>query len=377
MSKLCVGIICGGRSLEHEISLKSAMCIAESIDKYQFEVMILWIDKKGYWHLKNINSNVVSYYKNDTYISVLLKNYPHRFALNIDNVNILLKFDVIFPVIHGTLGEDGALQGLLCMMNVPFVGSNILSSSVGMDKDVSKRLLRDAGLSVVPFKTFLIHDKKNIDFDSLVSTFGLPFFVKPVNQGSSIGVSKVTNYNNFNQALITAFSFSCKILIEPAIIGRELECAVLGNDNPAISVCGEIILSNDSFYTYCDKYVKRKVQIVVPALINDAISDEIRCITLRAFQVLNCSGMARVDVFLTMDNQIFINEVNTLPGFTNDSMYPKLWKATGLNLRALITKLIELALDLHYKNNYFYNADSDVLNIFGMRGFEPPTSATP
>ncbi|URJ29925.1 D-alanine--D-alanine ligase [Blochmannia endosymbiont of Camponotus sp.] len=360
MSKLCIGIICGGRSLEHEISLKSAMCIAQSIDKYRFEAIILWIDKKGCWHLKNINFDTLFCYEDDTYLSILLQNYPHCFSSSSKKINDLLKFDVIFPIIHGSLGEDGALQGLLCMMNVPFVGSHILSSSIGMDKDVSKRLLRDSGLSVVPFRTFLANNQHNIDFDDLVSTFRLPFFVKPVNQGSSIGVSKVTNRKNFNQALEKAFYFSHKILIEPAIIGRELECAVLGNNNPEISVCGEIILSNDNFYTYYDKYIAHDVQMLIPALVNDLISDEIRNIALRAFQVLNCSGMARVDFFLTSDNQIFVNEVNTLPGFTYDSMYPKLWEKSGLNFQKLITKLIELALDLHDKNKCFYHADSTV-----------------
>ncbi|WP_443092749.1 D-alanine--D-alanine ligase family protein [Candidatus Blochmannia sp. SNP] len=350
MSKLCIGIICGGRSLEHEISLKSAMCIAQSIDKCRFEAIILWIDKKGCWHLKNINFDTLFCCKDDTYISILLQNYPHRFSSNTKHINDFIKFDVIFPVIHGTLGEDGALQGLLCMMNIPFVGSHILSSSIGMDKDVSKRLLRDAGLSVVPFKTFLVNDQHNIDFDDLVSTFRLPFFVKPVNQGSSIGVSKVTNRKYFNQALAKAFYFSHKILIESAIIGREIECAVLGNDSPETSVCGEIILKHNNFYTYYDKYIAQDVRIQIPALVNDLISDEIRSITLRAFQVLSCAGMARVDVFLTSDNQIFVNEVNTLPGFTYNSMYPKLWEISGLSFQKLITKLIELALDLHDKN---------------------------
>ncbi|WHL25218.1 MAG: D-alanine--D-alanine ligase family protein [Candidatus Blochmannia vicinus] len=364
MSKLCIGIICGGRSLEHEISLKSAICIAQSIDICRFEVIILWIDKKGCWHLKNRNFDTLFCYEDDTYISILLQIYPHRFASNTKYINDYIKFDVIFPIVHGTLGEDGALQGLLCMMNLPFVGSHVLSSSIGMDKDVSKRLLRDAGLSVVPFKTFLVNDQHNIDFDDLVSTFRLPFFVKPVNQGSSIGVSKVTSRKYFNQALEKAFYFSHKILIEPAIIGREIECAVLGNDNPEISVCGEIILANKNFYTYYDKYIARDVQILIPALVNDLISDEIRSITLRAFQILNCSGMARVDFFLTSDNQIFLNEVNTLPGFTYDSMYPKLWEISGLNFQKLITKLIELALDMHDKNNCFYHADSDLLKYF-------------
>lgn len=351
MSKVCVGIICGGRSLEHEVSLSSAMYIAKTIDKKRFDVIIIWIDQQGHWHIKNMDVDCFSCQDFNESVSIVLTNSSQKFFFHSKHINTILKLDVIFPIIHGTLGEDGALQGLLNIIDLPFVGSDILGSSISMNKDIAKCLLRDAGLSIVPFKTFLEHDKCNINFDNLVSTFGLPFFVKPVNQGSSIGVSKVLNYESFTKSLNIAFSLSHKILIEPAIIGREIECAALGNENPEISVCGEVFVKNDSFYTYYHKYIEfDNVKNIIPAKIDDIISDEIRYIAFRAFQILNCSGMARIGFFINLsDNKIFVNEVNTLPGFTNVSMYVKLWEATGLNAKTLITKLIELALDMYNK----------------------------
>lgn len=353
MPKLRVGIICGGRSLEHEVSLRSAIYIAQCIDKRRFDAVIIWIDYTGCWHIKDLNSNCFSYYINNEYISIFLKKCPQQFFVCSKNTNISLKFDVIFPVVHGTIGEDGSLQGLLRIIDIPFVGSDVSGSAIGMDKDISKRLLRDAGLSVVPFKTFLFYEKCCIDFENLVFTFGLPFFIKPANQGSSIGVSKITNYKNFIEALNVAFSCSDKILIEPIVLGREIECAVLGNDNPEVSVCGEIIVKDDNFYTYYDKYINpENAQSIIPAEISSVISDKIRYVAFRAFQVLNCSGMARVDVFLNASgDQIFVNEINTLPGFTDTSMYIKLWEATGLNIQTLITRLIDLAVDMYDKRN--------------------------
>lgn len=353
MSKLCVGIICGGRSVEHDISLRSAIRIAQFIDKNKFDIVIIWIDRRGCWYIKDINVDNFFYCTNSEQIYLLLKQCPQKFVFRSANIDTVLKFDVVFPIVHGTLGEDGGLQGLLRIMNVPFVGSDVLSSSISMNKDISRCLLREAGLLVVPFKTFLFCDRARIDFDSLVSTFGTPFFIKPVDQGSSVGVSKIVDYKNFVTALNTAFSYSHKILIEPAIVGKEIECAVLGNDNPEISVCGEIVMKNNNFYTYYDKYVAvNNVKNTIPAAIDSIMSDKIRYIAFRVFQLLNCSGMARIDFFVSAyDEKIFINEVNTLPGFTDTSMYVKLWEETGLDLRTLITKLIELALDAYEKRN--------------------------
>lgn len=358
MSKLCVGIICGGRSLEHEISLRSAVRIVQYIDRRRFDVSIIWINRQGCWYMQDIKSDHFLSYFRDQCISVVLKECPQSFFYCDKNMrNVQLKCDVIFPIIHGTSGEDGTLQGFLRVMDIPFVGSDVLGSSISMNKDVSKCLLRDAGILVVPSKTFFLYDRHHINFDSLVSMFGLPFFLKPVNQGSSIGVSKITNYENFLSAIDVAFSVSHKILVERMIVGKEIECAVLGNDNPEVSVCGEIVLKGENFYAYYDKYIdSENIEMTVPANISNVMSEKIRYIAYRAFQVLHCVGMARVDFFWNVfDDNIFLNEVNTLPGFTDTSMYVRLWEATGLNLQKLITRLIELALDMYDKRNIINN----------------------
>ena len=208
------------------------------------------------------------------------------------------------------------------MANMPFVGAGVLGSAVSMDKDVTKRLLRDAGLAVAPFVTLTRANRAGFTFEQLSERLGLPLFVKPANQGSSVGVSKVENRAEFDAAVLLAFSFDHKVLVESAIVGREIECAVLGNDDPQASVCGEIVLS-DAFYSYDTKYINEQgAQVVVPAAIAPEVSDHIREVALKAFRALECFGLARVDVFLTPDNQVVINEINTLPGFTNISMYP-------------------------------------------------------
>lgn len=253
--------------------------------------------------------------------------------------------DVIFPIVHGTLGEDGSLQGMLRVANLPFVGSDVLGSAACMDKDVTKRLLRDAGLNIAPFITLTRANR--ISFSEVESRLGLPLFVKPANQGSSVGVSKVTSEAQYDQAVALAFEFDHKVVVEQGIKGREIECAVLGNDHPQASTCGEIVLNSD-FYAYDTKYIDDNgATVVVPAAIAPEINDKIREIAIQAYQTLGCAGMARVDVFLTAENDVVINEINTLPGFTNISMYPKLWQASGLGYTDLITRLIELALERH------------------------------
>ena len=214
-------------------------------------------------------------------------------------------------------------------------------------KDVTKRLLRDAGLNIAPFITLTRANRHNISFAEVESKLGLPLFVKPANQGSSVGVSKVTSEEQYAIAVDLAFEFDHKVIVEQGIKGREIECAVLGNDNPQASTCGEIVLTSD-FYAYDTKYIDEDgAKVVVPAAIAPEINDKIRAIAVQAYQTLGCAGMARVDVFLTPENEVVINEINTLPGFTNISMYPKLWQASGLGYTDLITRLIELALERH------------------------------
>ncbi|WP_312950275.1 D-alanine--D-alanine ligase [Superficieibacter sp.] len=357
MAKLRVGIVFGGKSAEHEVSLQSAKNIVEAIDKSRFEVVLLGIDKQGGWHINDeshylLNAHDPAHIALAPSASTLahVPGKPVQQFIDADSGQPLANIDVIFPIVHGTLGEDGSLQGLLRMANVPFVGSDVLGSAACMDKDVTKRLLRDAGLAIAPFITLTRANRHSLTFADVEARLGLPLFVKPANQGSSVGVSKVTSEAQYQQAVALAFEFDHKVVVEQGIKGREIECAVLGNDYPQASTCGEIVL-NSEFYAYDTKYIDDVgAQVVVPAAIDAAVNDNIRHIAIQAYQTLGCSGMARVDVFLTDSNEVVINEINTLPGFTNISMYPKLWQASGLGYTDLITRLIELALERHQAN---------------------------
>lgn len=359
--KIRVALVCGGQSAEHEVSLQSAQNILEALDKERFEPVLLGIDKQGHWHVQPADHFLL--HGNDPAQIALAPNttelalVPGRAEQQLTDIGhgtaaaALGQIDVVFPIVHGTLGEDGALQGLLRLANLPFVGSDVLGSAVCMDKDVTKRLLRDAGLEVAPFVSFTRSTARQADFDALSAQLGLPMFVKPANQGSSVGVSKVRNRTEFVAAMALALRYDHKVLVEQAITGREIECAVLGNDDDLqASVCGEIVV-HDDFYAYDTKYLNANgAAVVVPAELPADVHMRIRQLALQAFQVLGCAGLARVDVFLTAMGQVVINEVNTLPGFTSISMYPKLWQASGLGYTALLTRLIELALERHVQH---------------------------
>ena len=352
MSRIRVGLIFGGRSAEHEVSLQSARNIVEALDPERFDVTLIGIDKAGQWHVNDIDGYLlnaddparIALHRSGQGVA-LVPGREHAQLQGLQPPAALQQIDVVFPIVHGTLGEDGSLQGLLRMANLPFVGSGVLGSAVSVDKDVAKRLLRDAGLEVAPFVTLRRHDTP--DFASISARLGLPLFVKPANQGSSVGVSKVRDAAGFAQALALAFSFDHKVLVESAIAGREIECAVLGNEHPEASVCGEVVV-HDEFYSYDTKYISETgAEVVVPAAIDEATQQRIREVALAAYAALECAGLARVDVFLTEGGKIVINEINTLPGFTRISMYPKLWQASGLSYRELVTRLVELAIERH------------------------------
>ncbi|XTZ37515.1 D-alanine--D-alanine ligase [Salmonella enterica] len=358
MAKLRVGIVFGGKSAEHEVSLQSAKNIVDAIDKSRFEVVLFGIDKQGQWHICDADNYLqnasdparIALNPSDNSVA-LVPGLDKQQLIPAKNSAALPDIDVIFPIVHGTLGEDGSLQGMLRLANLPFVGSDVLASAACMDKDVTKRLLRDAGLTVAPFVTLTRTNRQQITFNDLQAQLGLPLFVKPANQGSSVGVSKVTSEAQYQQAVALAFEFDKKVIVEKGITGREIECAVLGNDEPLASTCGEIVL-NSEFYAYDTKYIDDNgAQVVVPAAIDATINDHIRRIAVLAYQTLGCEGMARVDVFLTPDHEVIINEINTLPGFTNISMYPKLWQASGISYSELITRLIELAIARHQVNS--------------------------
>ncbi|CRM41678.1 D-alanine--D-alanine ligase [Pseudomonas sp. 2822-15] len=354
MSKVRVGIIFGGRSAEHEVSLQSARNIVDALDRSRFEPILIGIDKAGHWHL-NDTSNFLINQENPALIALnhsnrelaVVPGKANQQVVETSGQGLLEHIDVIFPIVHGTLGEDGCLQGLLRMADLPFVGSDVLGSAVCMDKDVSKRLLRDAGIAVTPFITLTRRNAARTSFETAVNKLGLPMFIKPANQGSSVGVSKVGNEAEYQAAVELALGFDEKVLVESAVQGREIECAVLGNDNPIASGCGEIVVSN-GFYSYDSKYIDgQAAQVVVPADISVQASERIRHLAIEAFEVLGCAGLARVDVFLTDDGEVLINEINSLPGFTRISMYPKLWQAAGMSYSELVSRLIELALERH------------------------------
>ncbi len=316
MKKLRVGILFGGKSTEHEVSLQSAKNVIAHLDPEKFESVLLLLNKEG--------EGVVT----------------EKSIMELRQI-----VDVIFPVLHGGSGEDGTIQGLLKLSGIPFVGAGVLGSAIGMDKDVMKRLLRDAGIAVANFIT--VREKMTPSYDTVVDALGVPFFVKPANAGSSVGVHKVENAMGYTTALKDAFLYDTKVLIEETIVGREIEVAVLGNEDPQASVPGEIIPKN-GFYSYEAKYLDSDgAKLKVPAQLDAEITKKIQEQARQVFRVLSCEGMGRIDFFLRENGDILVNEINTLPGFTAISMYPKLWEASGVSYKELIARLIELAFERH------------------------------
>ncbi len=364
MKKITVGILFGGKSTEHEVSLQSAKNIIDALDKDKYNIILIGIDKTGRWFFVNDSSHFLLNSNNPKYIALNKTNKKIAFIPGAEDNQLLCvsdislcKIDVVFPILHGTYGEDGTIQGLLKLANLPFVGAGVLGSAISMDKDVTKRLLRDAGILIARFAVVHRWERKYFNFKSVLQDLGLPVFVKPANAGSSVGVSKVQNESDLVIALNKAFEFDNKVLIEEFIQGRELECSVLGNEAPVASGVGEIISQKD-FYSYEAKYIDENgAYLEIPANIPEKIVQSIQELAIKTYKVLSCEGMARVDFFLSKDNTIIVNEVNTIPGFTNISMYPKLWEISGLPYSSLIDRLIQLALDrkvrdMHLKTSY-------------------------
>jgi D-alanine-D-alanine ligase len=350
--KIRVGILFGGRSAEHEVSLQSAKNIIDAIDTNKYEVVLIGIDKKGQWHLNEksrlllppTDSGLPALPETDENLALVPgKQIEQLVALSGEQRPGSL--DVVFPVLHGPFGEDGAVQGLLKLANIAFVGAGVLGSAIGMDKDVMKRLLRDAGIPVARFLVMNRYSSKEIGFDDAREQLGLPLFIKPANLGSSVGIHKVKDREEFERAVRDALNYDNKILIEECIRGREMECSVLGNENPIASVPGEI-LPRHEFYSYEAKYLDESGAVLeIPARLPATTSERLRNLAIKTFSVLCCEGMARVDFFLRNDEEIIVNEINTIPGFTRISMYPKLWEATGISYSELIDRLIELAIE--------------------------------
>lgn len=347
--KINVAILFGGKSAEHEVSLQSAKNVIDAIDKEKYNPVLIGIDKRGRW-LLNDNSRFLLNSENPKLIklnkssdSVALVPQGKGAIINFSNPGNKQAVDVVFPILHGPLGEDGTVQGLLKLANIPFVGAGVLGSAVGMDKDVMKRLLRDANIPIAKFLVFKDIDK--IDFKKIVKKIGLPFFVKPANLGSSVGISKVKNKKDFKKAMLKAFRYDRKILTEEYIKGREIECSVLGNDDPIASLPGEVI-ANREFYSYEAKYIDENGAILkIPAQLDERIKKKIQNLAIQAFKTLSCEGMSRTDFFLKENGEVVVNEINTIPGFTSISMYPRLWEASGISYTELIDKLIQLAIE--------------------------------
>jgi len=356
--KIRVAVLFGGRSAEHEVSLQSARNVIDAIDKEKYETVLIGIDRNGAWFL------------NDESMPLLNSDNPRLIALNKcqhpvslipgDQTGVLINpqspaatqaVDVIFPVLHGPYGEDGSVQGLAKLANVPCIGSDILGSAINMDKDVSKRLLRDADIPVAHHLCLRRNDLTSELPTQVENSLGYPAYVKPANMGSSVGVVKVTQADGLLPAIESALQYDTKVLIEEEIIGREIECSVLGNDDPVASTVGEIETS-DGFYSYEKKYIDENAAVlIIPAKLDQTTLSRVQARSIAAFKVLECRGMARVDMFLTATGEVFVNEINTIPGFTAISMYPKLWQASGISYTQLIDRLIQLALQEHSDKN--------------------------
>lgn len=355
--KLKVGVIFGGRSGEHEVSLRSAESVINALDRDKYEVVPIGINKQGKWLASREATNLlpssvmatgdqaVAIFGDPTRRGLAKFDAEERAASN-------EKLDVIIPVLHGTYGEDGTIQGLLEMADIPYVGCGVLGSAAGMDKVIMKRLFREAGLPIVEFVHFL---RTQWEADPLLvetsvsETIGFPCFVKPANLGSSVGISKAADLKSLNAAIALAAKFDRKIIAEKSVNAREIEVSILGNDAPAASLPGEIVPQTAEFYDYKAKYIDDNgARLVIPAELTDEVTAQVQQLGVRAFQAIDGAGLARVDFFLEKETgELYVNEINTLPGFTSISMYPKLWEASGLSYGELLDQLIELALERH------------------------------
>jgi len=323
MNKIKLAIIYGGKSSEHEVSKMSARNVIDAISLDKYDVTEVFISPASYWSI------------NDEPIEPL---------------NVLKKFDVVFPVMHGQYGEDGTIQGLLKIAGVAFVGPSVLGSAAGMDKDVMKRLCQQAGIKVAP--GIVLRKGDTVDIKKIETDFGYPMFIKPANMGSSVGVHKADNRDELASSITDAFLYDIKILIEAAIDGDEVETAILGNENPQASIPGIVRHKGHGFYSYESKYEDDAgYELEIPAKLSDDILKRVQETAVKVFKACECEGLSRVDSFVTRDGEIIVNEINTIPGFTNISMYPKLWEVSGLEYAELVDKLIELAIERHKRDS--------------------------
>jgi D-alanine-D-alanine ligase len=368
--KLRVGIIFGGRSGEHDVSIRSANAIIEAIDHKRYDVVPLAITKEGKWlppsqSTQLLTSSIqkrLNKYEGSNGSIALLGDPSHRGLISLDQKagsSVAEKLDVVFPALHGTYGEDGTLQGLLEMADVPYVGCGVLASSCGMDKVTMKSLFVQAGLPICKYVWFLRsewrNDSKKI-LRRIMTEIGVPCFVKPANLGSSVGVSRAKDKESLIRAIELAAEYDRKIIVEEEVVAREIECAILGNDDPQASLPGEYLIYEESarFLDYTEKYANTgRVSFVVPAPLSKPLTKRIRQMAITAFKSIDGSGLARVDFFLDRKSgELVINELNTMPGLTDVSGYPKMWEASGLSFPQLLEKLIELAFERHREKSF-------------------------
>ena len=344
--KIQVGLIFGGNSSEYEVSIVSGHNIYKAIDKDKFDVHPIWITNEGYFANEEESFKVL---EDPSYQDKNLHKV-HNIS-NLIELENLPEIDVFFPIVHGNLGEDGVLQGLFRLMNKPFVGDDVLAAAVTMDKEFTKILAQKVGVPVadwISIKRFEYDDKNNdkLDYEKVAEKLGRDMFVKPSNQGSSVGVNHVTNADEYAAALEEAFKYDDKVLVEETVPGTEVETAVLGNDKPIVAGVGQITNAKGSFYTYENKYDDNSTsKLQIPADLPDEIIDTVRKNARKVYEVTECSGMARIDSMLTPGGKVVLTEVNALPGFTNISMYPKLFEEAGIHYTELITRLIEAGME--------------------------------
>lgn len=352
LSRKKVGIIFGGRSVEHEVSLLSARSVIKNTDPEKYDVYPIFIDKNGLWHRVNVDEwldeGELVVDTNSFLTPSLNHENPLFFEIKDSKVISEIKLDAVFPVLHGTYGEDGTIQGMLELMGIPFVGASVLGSSIGMDKLVMKAVLKESSLPVVPYIGFYDYEWKSKPEkirESIYKEIGFPCFVKSANLGSSVGISKVDSKNELVSAIDSSCRFSNRVLVEKAVTNpREIEISVLGHETASTSLPGEI-LPHREFYDYTAKYLEEGTGLIAPAEIEEELTIKVQDLAVKTFKALDCSGMARVDFLINGDTgELYIGEINTIPGFTQISMYPKLWEVTGIPFPELITRLFDLAI---------------------------------
>ena len=371
MRKIRVGILFGGKSGEHDVSVASARAALAALDRKKYEAVLIGIDRQGRWiagpsaakQLSGSGPQDVASAPANSNGAASRSDQFHGQTVAVASIrgldtgplaqdrSPLSDVDVVFPILHGPFGEDGTVQGLFEVADIPYVGAGVAASAVGMDKDLLKSVLRAHGLPLVDSQVVLRSTwdmQPEIVVESLEQTLPYPVFVKPANMGSSVGISKAHSSAELRKAINQACAYDRKVLVERGIQAREVECSVLGNDRPIVSVVGEVRTRNREFYDYVAKYTAGEADLIIPADLPEATAEEVRELARRAYLAIDCAGMARADFFIEQGSgKIFINELNTIPGFTQFSMYPKLWQASGLSYSELIDRLIQLALEKH------------------------------